>query len=350
MLDSGLEIGLELPLLHWWFTSGEPLSDSLVERFASFVPEARLVNLYGSSEVAGDVTFGQVEPGRCDIGRPIANTTVRILDEHLTPVPIGVPGRIYVGGANLARGYHDQPAQTAASFVPDPVSDLPGVRLYDTGDRGRWRRNGCIEFLGRRDHQVKVRGYRVELGHVERSLREHPEVVDAVVALVRLNEYNERLTAFVQSTATIDELRSHARRILPEFMVPGAFVNVDVMPRKPNGKLDRSALSAIATPAVREPRHIAPTTDVQRHLAQMWTELLGIQRVSIDDNFFELGGHSLLATRLVSLVRDRLDVEVRLATIFERAVLRDMANEIERVATGFGPAGSAPSSTAKAPA
>jgi acyl-coenzyme A synthetase/AMP-(fatty) acid ligase/acyl carrier protein len=331
LLDSGREIGLELPHLKLWFASGEPLPRDLADRFAAFVPDGTLVNLYGSSEVAGDVTVGWVTPGSSsvDIGHPIANTQIHILDDELEPVPRGVPGRIYAAGANLARGYLRRPGLTAASFVPNPFGVHAGARMYDTGDRGRWLRDDTIEFLGRRDDQVKVRGFRVELGHVEHALLEHPRVTQVAVMLVDRSGVDRQLVAYVETDANTADLRSHARLRLPEHMVPGTFVRVDDLPLKPNGKIDRSAVAAIAAPVVSEHEYIAPATDAELRMSEMWSELLVADRVGSDDHFFELGGHSLLATRLVSLVRERLDIEMPLTLVFERPILGEMAAALE---------------------
>ena len=252
LLDSGREIGLELPRLERWFTSGEVLTPALADRFGEFLPGRELVNLYGSSEVAGDVTAGTVTPGSgwVTIGRAIANTRIHILDDRGVPVPVGVPGRIFAAGANVARGYHRRPALTAASFVPDPFSRRPGARMYDTGDRGRWRRDGTIEFLGRRDHQVKVRGVRVELGHVERALLDHPGVSQAAVLWTDAAADGGRLVVFVRSDADVADVRAHARRHLAEQMVPTTFVLVESLPLTSSGKIDRSALASLGAPAV----------------------------------------------------------------------------------------------------
>ena len=333
LLDSGREIGLELPRLERWFTSGEVLTPALAERFGEFLPGRELVNLYGSSEVAGDVTAGTVTPGSgwVTIGRAIANTRIHILDDRGVPVPVGVPGRIFAAGANVARGYHRRPALTAASFVPDPFSRRPGARMYDTGDRGRWRRDGTIEFLGRRDHQVKVRGVRVELGHVERALLDHPGVSQAAVVWTDAASDGGHLVAFVRSDADVADVRAHARRHLAEQMVPATFVLVESLPLTPNGKVDRSALASMGAPVVSDREYVAPSTEAQQQMAELWAELLDVERVGVEDDFFDLGGHSLLATRLVSLVRGRFGVEMPLTMVFERPELGEMAAGLEEL-------------------
>jgi acyl-coenzyme A synthetase/AMP-(fatty) acid ligase/acyl carrier protein len=330
LLESGREIGLELPSLSTWFTSGEALTPELAQQFAAFVPDGRLFNLYGSSEVAGDVTAGEWTGGEVvDIGRPIANTSIYILDDRLEPVPAGVPGRVHAAGANLARGYHRRPALTAAAFLPDPFSAVPGARMYDTGDRGRWRPDGTIEYLGRRDHQVKVRGARVELGQVEQVLLSYPGVRGVAAVLEGHGHGDVRLVAYVEADVREQDLRSHARARLPGYMVPATIVLLDRLPVRPNGKIDRRALrSTRATEIVDELE--APATEAERRLCGLWSSLLNVERIGRDADFFDLGGHSLLATRLVSLVRDQFGVELPLATIFEHPTLEAMAAALEK--------------------
>jgi amino acid adenylation domain-containing protein len=334
LLDCGREVGLELPALDLWFSSGEALSAELARRFFEFVPHARLVNLYGSSEVAGDVTWAARDAGCGDapvtIGRPLANTTLHVLDDHGMPAPVGVPGRLFVGGANVARGYWRRPALTAERFVPDPYATTPGARMYDTGDRARWREGSELEYLGRADRQVKLRGHRIELEEVERVLLDHDAVSAAVAAPIAVGAGIDQLVAFVVGTAEPSELRTHARRRLPRSMVPDRFVLVGELPRRPNGKLDRVALAEfIPDGGAPEVRYVAPTTEAERELAEMWREILHVDRVSMTDNFFDVGGHSLLATRLVSYVRERFEVAVPLQAVFEHPTAGELASVIE---------------------
>jgi acyl carrier protein len=240
-----------------------------------------------------------------------------------------VPGRIYAAGANVARGYHARPSLTAASFVPDPFSSAAGARMYDTGDRGRWRRDGTIEFLGRRDHQVKVRGLRVELGHVERALADHPDVRQVAVVRSDRSDAGGHLVAFVAGDVDASDLRAHAGAHLTDVMVPALFVVLDERPLTPNGKVDRTALAGRDTTAVSDSAFVEPATDAERRMAESWSELLAIDRIGAEDHFFDLGGHSLLATRLVSAVRRRFGVEMPLAMVFERPTLRDLAAGLE---------------------
>jgi amino acid adenylation domain-containing protein len=341
LLDCGREIGVELPALRTWFTSGESLPLELARRFFEFVPHAQLINLYGSSEVAGDVSSAIRGAGAADapvtIGRPIANTTLRVLDEHGEAAPIGVPGRLYVGGANVARGYWRRPGLTAERFVPDPYATTPGARMYDTGDRARWREGGELEFLGRADRQIKLRGHRIELEEVERVLLDHG-AVDAVVAAPIAAAGIDQLVAFVVGTADPSDLRTHARHHLPKSMVPDRFVMVGELPRRPNGKLDRVALGRFVDGSSHQAEHVAPRTEIEQEVAEMWGNILRVDRVSMTDNFFDVGGHSLLATRLVSFVRERLGIAVPLQAVFEHPTAGELAAVIDAALVDDAPA------------
>ncbi|HEX2191305.1 MAG TPA: amino acid adenylation domain-containing protein, partial [Longimicrobiaceae bacterium] len=290
--------------------SGEALPPALVERFHERFPASvALYNLYGPTEAAVDVSYWACE--RRDvvetvpIGRPVWNTRLYVLDGALRPVPVGVPGELYIGGVQVARGYLGRADLTAARFVPDPFAEGSGARLYRTGDRARWRGDGALEYLGRLDGQVKIRGFRIEPGEVEAVLRRHEEVRDCVVVArdgASGVPGNRRLVAYVAGEAEADGMRGHLRRSLPEYMVPAAFVMLDRLPLTPNGKLDRRALPAPEYTA--EERYLAPRTPAQEVLAGIWAELLRLERVGVAESFFELGGHSLLATRVVSRVRE----------------------------------------------
>jgi amino acid adenylation domain-containing protein/non-ribosomal peptide synthase protein (TIGR01720 family) len=298
----------------------------------------RLLHIYGPTEATAYCTCGVVEEVAAEaatvpIGVPIANARVYLLDAVLNPAPAGVPGEAYVGGAGVARGYLGRPALTALRFVPDPFAGRPGARMYRTGDRMRWTEGGALEFAGRLDAQVKLRGFRIEPGEVEAALSAHPGVREARV-VVREDEPGEkRLVAYVVGGADaggVDAggLRAHLRRSLPEHMVPGAFVALERLPLTPNGKLDEKALPA-PEDAAREEGQAQPRTPVEEVLAGIWAEVLRLERVGVEDSFFELGGHSLLATRIVSRVREVFAVELPLRALFEGPTVAEVAREVE---------------------
>jgi thioesterase domain-containing protein/acyl carrier protein len=260
------------------------------------------------------------------IGRPIANTEAYILDRTLQPVPVGVPGELYLGGDGLAREYLNSPDLTAERFIAHPFTDAPGARLYKTGDWARYLPDGNIEFLSRLDHQVKVRGFRIELGEIETALKAHPAVNDALV-MVRTGETGgKRLVAYVvtEQKPGSGELRGYLQERLPSYMVPNAFVYLDAFPLTPNGKIDRRAL-----PEPQEAESVKafapPETETERRLVAIWEELLGLKPVGIDDDFFALGGHSLLAMTLVNRVEAAFQVRLPLASLFRTSTVRQLA-------------------------
>jgi acyl-coenzyme A synthetase/AMP-(fatty) acid ligase/acyl carrier protein len=335
LLDSGIDLGRELPHLRLWLTSGEQLRDELMHRFRARLPKGTLVNLYGSSEVAADVTYERIEPGdaitHVTIGRPIANCRTYVLDRTLQLVPPGIAGDLYVSGANLARGYFEQPAMTAERFLPDPFAAEPGARMYATGDRARQLPDGRLEYLGRNDQQIKLRGHRIELGEIETALREHPHVRQAVAG-VRDDGAGGRLMAWLigEPHLSIEELRAFVASRLPIASVPGTFVTLDDFPLTPSGKLDRLALAARDNGAPSAGRFVPPSTEAELVLAALWSELLRRDSISTSDNFFEIGGHSLLAIRLVSRIRDSLGVEFPLTDVFLHATLGGQAHALEQ--------------------
>jgi hypothetical protein len=246
----------------------------------------------------------------------------------MRPAPAGVPGELYIGGVQVARGYLGRPGLTAERFVPDPFSPVPGARLYRTGDRARWRADGALEYLGRLDQQVKVRGFRIEPGEVEAALRQHPQVRDCAV-VARDEAGGPRLVAYVVGDAEAEALRAHLRERLPEPMVPAAFVSLDALPLTPNGKLDRRALPAPEYASGAE-RYVAPETEVERALAEIWADVLGVERVGRLDGFFDLGGHSLLVMQMTARVRAAFGVQLSIRTVFAAPTLDALAGEIER--------------------
>ncbi|HYR11609.1 MAG TPA: AMP-binding protein, partial [Longimicrobium sp.] len=258
------------------------------------------------------------------IGRALENVRVYVLDAAGRPAPAGVSGELYVGGVGVARGYLGRPALTAARFVPDPFGGEPGARLYRTGDRARWSARGELEFLGRVDAQVKVRGFRVEPGEIEGALRRSEGVADCVVVAREDVPGEKRLVAYVVGDVEAGVLREHLRRELPEYMVPAAFVPLERLPLTANGKLDRKALPAPEGDAFARRGYEAPVGEVEQALSEIWSELLGVERVGRWDNFFELGGHSLLIVKLIERMRRR-DLHVEVRTLFTKPAIADLA-------------------------
>ncbi|HST58045.1 MAG TPA: amino acid adenylation domain-containing protein, partial [Longimicrobium sp.] len=325
-----------LPELRLLLVGADAMPSAAVRRWREAVDSpARLVNGYGPTEAIVTATVfalpdGYPAPGAAavvPIGGPLGGRAAYVLDRAGEPVPAGVPGELYLGGAPLARGYLDRPALTAARFVPDPFSATPGARLYRTGDRVRWTADGALAYLGRLDEQVKIRGYRVELGEIEAVLRQAGAADVAVVA--REDAGQKRLVAYVVGDADPDALRAAVRRSLPDYMVPATFVGMDVLPLTPNGKLDRRALPAPDWTAAAA--YVAPRTPVEEVLAGILAELLRVDRVGAHDGFFELGGHSLLATRVVSRVRAVLGVELPLRAFFEGPTVAALAARVDEI-------------------
>ncbi|NPC83460.1 amino acid adenylation domain-containing protein, partial [Pyxidicoccus fallax] len=322
--------------LRWLFCGGEALPPELGERLRSRLPSVTLVNLYGPTEVTIDATFARYAAGNdaratVPIGRPVANTQAYLLDGWMEPVPVGVPGELYLGGASVARGYLGRPELTSERFLPNPFAREPGSRLYRTGDLARYLPDGSLEYLGRVDQQVKVRGFRIELGEVESALRAHPEVRDATV-VARDDGTGPRLVGYfvAAETLTEDDLRVRVERTLPEHMVPSAFVRLQALPLTPNGKVDRRALPAPgASEQAREKAYVAPRTSTEQRLADLWAGLLLLERVGLDDHFFEAGGHSLLATQAASRIRSTFKVELSVRDVFEFPTLEALAGRID---------------------
>ncbi|GIJ44250.1 hypothetical protein Val02_11360 [Virgisporangium aliadipatigenens] len=316
-------------------------------------PSTRLIDTYGLTEAAIDnaqycgADPAQARGGLVPIGRPIANTELYILDPHMRPLPVGVPGELYIGGVGVGRGYFARPGLTASRFVPDPFSGRPGARLYRTGDLTKFRADGVIEIVGRTDHQVKIRGFRIELGEIEAALRSHPEVDHAAVVVQETETGDRRLVGYFTTAATPGEgtgepdgsrvlaaaLREHLAGRLPAHMVPNHLLAIDAIPLNSNGKLDRGSLpdpaGIVAEGPVQRPRD-----PVEGIVAAIWSEVLKLADVSADANFFTLGGHSLLATQVVSRVRDALRVELPVRYIFEYPTVEGLAGRIDELRAG----------------
>ncbi|MGH8718224.1 MAG: amino acid adenylation domain-containing protein, partial [Burkholderiales bacterium] len=301
------------------------------ERFAlwrqTVGDSVRLINAYGPTEATVTATCYEAGFAPADreaiavpIGRPIADKKVYILDPHLNPVPVGVPGELHIGGAGLARGYLNRPELTAEKFIANPFSEDPDARLYKTGDLARYLPDGNIEFLGRTDHQIKIRGFRIELGEIEAVLNQHPYVKACAVLSCDDTPGDKRLMAYIvpdeNAPPASADLRDFLRRKLPDYMLPSAFIVLDQLPVTPSGKLDRRALPA-PDYSGSEQAYVAPRTPTEKTLAAIWAEVLKLDKVGIHDSFFELGGHSLLATQVISRVKKTLDADIQLRALFE---------------------------------
>src|SRR5271155_2065113 len=316
-----------------WICSGEALEAALCRQFEEVFPESTLLNLYGSSEFAADVTYhpvGHLRGSSVPIGKPIANTQVHLLDSHLQVVPLGVVGEIYVGGENLALGYHRRPQLTAEKFVPSPLPEFP-AKLYRTGDRGRRRVDGVIEYLGRVDHQVKIRGFRIELGQIESTLIKH-KAVDAAIVLLQSSDAGDKslvayLVAKPDKKLSEEELRTFLKQSLPEYMVPLHFVVLSNLPLMPNGKVNRGALpkpnQEVRVPGRAEP--LAPRNQTEAELAKIVHTVLGRGPVGVDENFFDLGFHSLLVSRLLLRGNRGFEKRLSLADIFRAPTVEQLA-------------------------
>ena len=331
ILDSNKDLARCLPKLRHWACSGEALSTPLAAAFAARLPDAQLFNIYGASEFWDATWFGTPDPdGRSGvrIGGPIANMRALVLDNNLEPVPVNVAGELFIGGVGLARGYLDRPGLTAERFLPDPFGD--GERIYRTGDVVRRGADGFIEFIGRRDHQVKLRGHRIELLEIELALQEHPSIRQAIVQLRDdLPSGEPGLIAYLvaESAAPVERvLREHLQARLPRHMIPAHFVVLAELPRTPSGKVDRTALPPL------QPKHgpvrinVSPKSDFEKLLAGIWGEILGIEDVGIDHNFFELGGSSLVLVRVQGRINERLERNIPLIVLFRYPTIRALSS------------------------
>ncbi|WP_437688559.1 amino acid adenylation domain-containing protein [Sorangium sp. So ce176] len=315
--------------------SGEALPAELARRCFERLEHAELHNLYGPTEASIDVTSWACSRGDASasvpIGHPIANTQIYLLDRHGQPVPVGVAGELHIGGVGLARGYHRRPDLTAERFVPDPFGSAPGGRLYRTGDLARHRPDGAIEFLGRLDHQVKIRGLRVELGEIEARLLQHPEVQEAVVVARDEAHGGKRLVAYVAgrdgSAPEPEALRGWVGEALPAYMVPAPIVVLERLPLSPNGKVDRRALPAPEAAALGHRPYVAPRTEAERILAEVWAEVLHRPQVGVEDNFFELGGDSIVTLQVIARAAQR-GLRLSPKQLFEHPTVAEAAAQL----------------------
>ncbi len=335
-MEALLDTGQLPPSVETVILGGEALPLPLARRVYETGTVRRLYNFYGPTETTVYSTWALVPPHGTavpSIGRPIDNTQVYVLDAAMHPAPVGVPGELFIGGDGVARGYLHRPELTAQKFMPDPFSSIPGAKLYRTGDRVRWLSNGELDFLGRTDHQIKLRGFRIEPAEVEAVLRRHPAVRQAVVVARESSAGEKRLVAYVEadrnSSLGLKESNRWLSERLPAHMVPSTFVMLDCLPLTPNGKIDRKALPApesdVPPPALDEP----PRTPVEEVVASVWADLLHVARVGIHANFFDLGGHSLLATRVVSRLQDAFRIDLPLRALFETPTVAELAERVE---------------------
>ncbi len=313
--------------------AGEPFTRAALERWRELAPDMLLLNEYGPTEASvGTSVFpvpqdeAEPVPDVLPIGRPLPGMTMYVLDPALDPVPIGVAGELYVGGTGVARGYAGRPELTGERFVPDPYGGAPGARLYRTGDLVRRLPDGKVAFLGRLDDQVKIRGYRIEPGEIRAVVEEHPEIREAVVVVHRPEGGEPALACYAVPAAPgaeLPDLAAHLADRLPEYMIPATFTALDAVPVNANGKVDRRALPE---PGRREdgPAHVAPTGPVEERIAELWTELLGVQ-ASAHDNFFHIGGNSILAIRLISRVQQEFGIDFAVRTVFEGPTIAQLA-------------------------
>ena len=294
-----------------------------------------ITNMYGPTETTIWSSTAPVsgQPEKIDIGRPIANTQLYVLDESLEPVPVGVAGELMIGGDGVVRGYHERAELTAERFIPDPFSEDPNARLYRTGDLARFEPDGRIDFLGRMDHQVKVRGYRVELGEIEARLSQHAGIREAVVIVREDEPGDQRLVAYLVTAAVAPELadlKQHLGQSLPEFMIPSSFHVMDALPLTPNGKVDRKALPAPNAGARPETPYEAPESALEELIAAVWKDVLKLEQVGTRDNFFDLGGHSLLVVQAHRQLRDQVPQRLSLTDLYRFPTVRSLAEHLAR--------------------
>jgi acyl carrier protein len=327
-----------LGLLRQFLLGGEALPVSLASELGEMVA-GEMHNMYGPTETTIWSTTHPLSKGETliPIGQPIANTQSFVLDKYLQPVPIGIRGELYLGGEGVVRGYWQRPELTAERFVPNPFSRTHGARLYRTGDLARYLPDANIEYLGRTDTQVKLRGHRIELGEIEAVMSSHASVRQCAVVLRENGTADKQLVAYVVASAEAvtpvesSELRSHLRKRLPEYMLPSAFVVLEELPLTPNGKLDRRSLPAPdLSRGASATDLISPRTPIEQVVAFIWGELLDRESISVTDDFFTLGGHSLLATHLIARIRETLQVNLSLREFFEKPTIAGVANSILR--------------------
>ncbi|NER83043.1 MAG: non-ribosomal peptide synthetase, partial [Leptolyngbya sp. SIO1D8] len=320
---------------------GEAASWGLIEQIQRQAPNCQIMNHYGPTETTvGVLTYSvkgasaQPASKTVPLGRPLANTQVYVLDQQLRPVPMGIPGELYISGAGLARGYWNRPELTENRFIANPFVKEPGARLYKTGDLVRYLPDGNLEFLGRTDNQVKIRGFRIELGEIEALLDQHPGVHQSVVSVWEEQD-NKRLVAYIVSNKSqqpsVSDLRNFLREKRPEYMMPGSFIFLKELPLKPNGKVDRQSLPEPnqIRPELAE-TFVAPRNEVEQTLATIWQEMLQVEKVGVNDNFFELGGHSLLVVQVHSKLQGTFNQDVSITDLFKYPTISTLSDYLNQ--------------------
>ncbi|SDX08991.1 non-ribosomal peptide synthase domain TIGR01720/amino acid adenylation domain-containing protein [Marininema mesophilum] len=315
---------------------GERVSNKHVEQALDFLGEHRIIHVYGPTETTVFATRYSIDHrvkdmGVVPIGKPINNTEVYILDQNRQPVPIGVPGELYIGGDGVARGYLNRPDLTADRFIAHPF--MPGERLYQTGDLVKYLPDGNIDFLDRIDNQVKIRGFRIELGEIEGALNEIPSIKEAVVLVQEYDRGDKRLVAYVVGEGSVAEWKAHLKEQLPSYMMPASFVVMKAFPLTPNGKIDRKALP---TPDTRQggDQYIAPRTPLEELVVSVWEQVLGLENIGAKDSFFELGGHSLLATQVASRLQEAFQIELSIRELFAYPTVEALATRLDELRQG----------------
>jgi amino acid adenylation domain-containing protein len=326
----------ELLFLRILISAGEKLN---VRRALELSRNMIYINGYGPSECTIGCAYNKIEPhmtleeAEC-IGFPISNVQIYILTPDLYPVPIGITGEIFIGGAGVALGYQHREALTEEKFILNPFSDVPGARLYRSGDYGRWRPDGRIAFAGRRDDQIKIRGFRVEIGEIEQVLQLHQRVRQSAILVKEDDKGEKRLVAFVVTDGEFSrkELVDHLAARLPEYMVPGLWINLHELPMTNNGKVDKKALLALSAAGKAIEEHAGPRNSTEEKLVDIWKEVLQQEKVGIYDDFFELGGDSLTAIRLMAFIREAFSLNVPVNALFEFTTISDLAEYLYVIA------------------
>jgi amino acid adenylation domain-containing protein len=325
---------VRLPKLSTVIVAGEDCPADFVSHWSS---DRQLFNGYGPTEATVCTTLANCggRSGKIPIGSPISNKKVYILDASLRPVAVGIPGELYIGGVGLARSYINRPELTAEKFLPNPFSHEPGDRLYRTGDQARYLPGGAIEFLGRIDRQVKVRGFRIEVEEIETILTQHPVVRDAVVIAREDSPGEKRLVAYlvIQDTgeSTVSELRTHLKEKLPDYMIPAAFVFLDTLPLTPNGKIDRSALPSPDHTRPRiEAAYVAPKNEIEQTITNIWQEVLNIQNIGTHDSFFDLGGNSFLIMKVHAKLQKKIKTTLTVVDLFRYPTIESLSEYLTR--------------------